>query len=370
MATRGQNIDLDRWLESIGPCVGLIVTASRDERVLLPLPTGVQLEVPQVSVALVLEVKDDTIFNYVDTMLQPLPNVIRMGFDDMQLRSMPIPVPTPINVKPTIARMGSYLVLASNDTIVKAMNSAEKGRTPGILKDEEFQALAKDMPTTAMGFSFLSRRFGDTVTGAVTEALAVNPEAQGMLGLMGKMEGQASYGVSVKMPDGLVAISRTNFDMGEMLALQGAVVPGAILSGMLLPALAQAREKARRISDMNNLKQIGLSSILYADEHNGQFPNDFGALWPYIGIGKPFVSPFGNTPVPANADEVRAGKCDYLLLAKGKKQTGMQNPASTPLACTKPGLMKRGTNVLYCDGHAEYKPAIDAALQKLIQAAK
>jgi prepilin-type processing-associated H-X9-DG protein len=48
----------------------------------------------------------------------------------------------------------------------------------------------------------------------------------------------------------------------------------------------------------------------------------------------------------------------------------MQNPASTPLACTKPGLMKRGTNVLYCDGHAEYKPAIDAALQKLIQAAK
>jgi prepilin-type N-terminal cleavage/methylation domain-containing protein len=46
----------------------------------------------------------------------------------------------------------------------------------------------------------------------------------------------------------------------------------AILAGMLLPALARAKEAGRRISCINNLKQLGLSIIMYADDNNGYFP--------------------------------------------------------------------------------------------------
>ena len=46
----------------------------------------------------------------------------------------------------------------------------------------------------------------------------------------------------------------------------------AILAAMLLPALAQAREKARQASCMNNLKQIGLGTILYADDNSECMP--------------------------------------------------------------------------------------------------
>ncbi len=43
----------------------------------------------------------------------------------------------------------------------------------------------------------------------------------------------------------------------------------AILAAMLLPALSKAREKARSISCINNLKQSGLFIHIYANDHDG-----------------------------------------------------------------------------------------------------
>ena len=44
----------------------------------------------------------------------------------------------------------------------------------------------------------------------------------------------------------------------------------AILAGMLLPALNKAREKARAISCLSNMKQCALTFAQYADDHNGE----------------------------------------------------------------------------------------------------
>ena len=46
----------------------------------------------------------------------------------------------------------------------------------------------------------------------------------------------------------------------------------AILAGMLLPALQQARERARRINCASNLKQVGTALKLYSSSFNDKLP--------------------------------------------------------------------------------------------------
>ena len=50
----------------------------------------------------------------------------------------------------------------------------------------------------------------------------------------------------------------------------------AILAAMLLPALSKAREKARTISCVSNMKQLCLANAMYADDNNDMYvPGNF-----------------------------------------------------------------------------------------------
>ena len=53
----------------------------------------------------------------------------------------------------------------------------------------------------------------------------------------------------------------------------------AILAAMPLPALARAKEKAKRTQCLNNVKQLSMAMMGYAYENRDKFPDGKGAYW-------------------------------------------------------------------------------------------
>lgn len=63
-------------------------------------------------------------------------------------------------------------------------------------------------------------------------------------------------------------VPRQSFTLVELLVVIAII---AILAGMLLPVLGKARESAKGLSCLNQLKQSGSACIMYAQDYNGVF---------------------------------------------------------------------------------------------------
>jgi len=87
----------------------------------------------------------------------------------------------------------------------------------------------------------------------------------------------------------------------------------AILAGLLLPVLGRAKEAGRSTVCANNLRQMGLASVMYSHDHRGHLPSFRD--WLYVRLGDlstgklyPYLKSRSTYQCPTDRAELRSGK--------------------------------------------------------------
>ena len=119
---------------------------------------------------------------------------------------------------------------------------------------------------------------------------------------------------------------RSGFSLMELLVVCGII---GTLIALLLPSLARAREESRRLSCLNNLRQLGIGFSLYLQSNEDRYPRpgtgepedwvawppnrrpSQGVIFRYLGISEPNAEKIYTCPSDDPATHTRGYPYSY-----------------------------------------------------------
>lgn len=372
---RERGIPIKKMIDSLEGEMGMILALDPTvTRSFKPRP-DLSLEVPDVGYAYVLRVADSTILETMDRITQNNANIEREQRLGATWRSTMIPLPIPVRLQPTVVQKGNLLVVATNKALAEAILATPAGGHPALKETEEFQRRMVGVRQDAVNFHYISPSLADAGAKLLGQVLAqqedgLTEESQEGVSRFarGLLDNLVTCGATEHTPQGFVYSGNSNAPLGRIGLAEASIVP--ILAGMLLPALSQARARARQVSCANNLRQISLGVKMYSADHNDRFPDSLNDLYPaYLAPAELFLCPAKGKQVvdgdPEAFDPATQGH--YIYFGKGLKAGELEDASKTVLAADRPGNHRNGVTVVFADGHVQYfegAPTVEIAAQK------
>jgi hypothetical protein len=245
---------LDDTLKSLGGDYGVIFTLDEHKRITLPIPAH-KLDVPSPGLAIIIKVTDDTIFNRVDEALKNAPALsallTKVDDPDLKMRTVNVPLPMPVELRPSIARSGDFLIVASSDTLVREILAVKSGQKKGFKATDEFKKLSQGIPEEGNNFALLTRAFSRTALD-VGQQFAPDDADANSAGqkLFNAETNSCSYSVGVNGADGWEGFANGNHNMQAMI-LPGVAAAG-VVAGVAIPNFVKAREAAEEARKKNS----------------------------------------------------------------------------------------------------------------------
>ena len=290
-------------------------------------------------------------------------------FGDHTIRYLAMPG-VPVPVAPCFARHGDRMVFALTPIHLKDYLAFLDAGEPSVLDNPGYQALAKVVPkgATSVSYSDFGENFVQFYTTlgpllTLAQGIPNNPVAVDFSNLPSArtirkhMFGSISYAYAT---DDLI-VHETHSPMG--FGLIGPLPSGGpglaiagVGAGMLVPALARARGQARHVQSMNNLRQLTLGMIMYAQDQGGELPPSLDALIEkgMLEDGKVLVA--AGDPNPPARPNRRPSSYVYFLddhAGVKIKLEAIENPAQTPVAWERQPFFRGRRNVAFADGHVQ-----------------
>ena len=253
-------------------------------------------------------------------------------------------------VKPRLILEKGRIVLASSADIYDLVRAADGGAATA----PELAPYFRNMPGDGLGFLYLN--VPASLVQSAIQLGAIASESEELAALqpaLAKIPGLTVFSVSRKEAEGYAGVMRSNLSAAQLQV----AAPMLVYSGMLLPALNQAREKARRISCVSNVKQVMLGLTMYANDHDSRFPADNGAAGLNTLVKDDYLTDFACYICPSATDDKGSGNltedtCSYIYLG-GTDLAKEQAPSKLPVVFDKPGNHRKGVSVGFADGHVE-----------------
>ena len=335
---------VDDVLQSLGGAAGLVLTLDAAKPLKVPI-AGREESLPTPRLAVLLQVKDDRIFQQLDKALAANKEVVRVDEGDLRMRTLVIPALPQMEVRATVAQWGGWLALASDDRLIRDMIAAQKGG--GLKATPEFAKLAAGLPEEGNAFQLATQGFAETWNRIQAEMMknqpGLPPEQTALMEkLLSFQKAGATYSVGAQLENGWLTVGKGTKGAGQVMAPL-LIVPVAIAAGVALPAFSKVQESAKATNSRSNAKQIAVACKLYALDNGGKFPPTLQALLPdYLPDAKIFVSPF--------APEVPVGYTYTAGLTE-------KSPAATVLLEDKFAAREHLRVIVHVDCSGEIQPA-------------